>query len=41
VQQDQIPIANALAIPRLLASSSPPITDLIPHGVGGSVNHSA
>jgi hypothetical protein len=40
-QRDQLPIANALAIPRLIASSSPPDVNLISSGLGGRANHSA
>jgi hypothetical protein len=42
VQSAQLPIANALAIPRLLSSVGVhPPADLSSHGVGVSANHSA
>jgi hypothetical protein len=42
VQSAQLPIANALAIPRLLASVGvPPTADLSAHGVGTQTHHSA
>jgi hypothetical protein len=42
VQHAALPIANALAIPRLIASSDvPPIVSLTSHGVGTAANHSA
>jgi hypothetical protein len=42
IQHAALPIANALAIPRLIASSDvQPIVNLSAHGVGTTADHSA
>lgn len=41
IQHAALPIANALAIPRLIASSDPPLVNLSAHGVGTAADHSA